>query len=155
MPALFLFSKGVTSDGVPAATHLDLVFSIAPVALALAGILLAAWLYKTENDRPEKLAGSLGGLYRFVRHKFYIDEIYLFVTKKILFPLVGRPAAWFDRHIVDGSVNLVASVTGKTSTLIRGFQSGRIQWYALFFFIGIAVGQKSHKCIHLAASLLL
>lgn len=132
------FSKGVTSDGVPAATHLDLVFSIAPVALALAGILLAAWLYKTENDRPEKLAGSLGGLYRFVRHKFYIDEIYLFVTKKILFPLVGRPAAWFDRHIVDGSVNLVASVTGKTSTLIRGFQSGRIQWYALFFFIGIA-----------------
>ena len=132
------FSKGVTSDGVPAATHLDLVFSIAPVALALAGILLAAWLYKTENDRPEKLAGSLGGLYRFVRHKFYIDEIYLFVTKKILFPLVGRPAAWFDRHIVDGSVNLVASVTGKTSTLIRGFQSGRIQWYALYFFIGIA-----------------
>jgi NADH-quinone oxidoreductase subunit L len=132
------FSKGVTSDGVPAAAHLDLVFSIAPVALALAGILLAAWLYKTENDRPEKLAGSLGGLYRFVRHKFYIDEIYLFVTKKILFPLVGRPAAWFDRHIVDGSVNLVASVTGKTSTLIRGFQSGRIQWYALFFFIGIA-----------------
>jgi NADH-quinone oxidoreductase subunit L len=132
------FSKGVTADGIPAATHLDLVFSIAPVVLAIVGILLAAWLYKTENERPEKLAGSLGGMYRFVRHKFYIDEVYLFVTKKILFPLVGRPAAWFDMHIVDGSVNLVASVTRKTSTLIRGFQSGRIQWYALFFFIGIA-----------------
>jgi NADH-quinone oxidoreductase subunit L len=43
-----------------------------------------------------------GWSYKTAYRKFYIDEIYLFITKKIIFNLVGRPAAWIDRNIVDG-----------------------------------------------------
>ena len=68
---------------------------------------------------------------------FYIDEIYLFVTKKIIFNLIGRPAAWIDKNIVDGFMNLLATSTGKISELIKGFQSGKVQNYALYFFCGI------------------
>jgi NADH-quinone oxidoreductase subunit L len=64
--------------------------------------------------------------------------VYLFVTKKIIFPLVGQPAAWIDRNIVDGFMNLLATATATISRWIRGLQSGRVQSYALYFFGGIA-----------------
>ena len=57
----------------------------------LAGIMLAWVMYKRETDKPQKVAASLGGLYRAAYHKFYIDEVYLFFTKKIIFNLIGRP----------------------------------------------------------------
>ena len=131
------FGKYISTDGVPLASHFDPAFSIAPVLLAIAGIALAAWLYKNENTRPARISSSLGGLYRAAYKKFYIDEIYLFITQKIIFNLVGRPAAWFDRNIVDGFMNLVASGTAYTSEKIKVVQSGRIQGYTLFFFGGI------------------
>ena len=56
---------------------------------------------------------------------------------KIIFNLVGRPAAWIDKNLVDGTVNGIAWTTGKISVLIKGMQSGRVQSYALFFFGGI------------------
>jgi len=131
------FSEYVTSDGVPFSTELHLNFSIAPVALAAAAILLAMYLYKTANDKPARLATALGGLYKAAYRKFYIDEIYLFITKKIIFNLIGRPAAWIDRTIVDGLMNVIALLTAALSEFIKGIQSGRVQSYALYFFGGV------------------
>ena len=112
-------------------------FSIAPVLLALAGILAALLLYKKESERPAKIAASLGGLYRLVYHKFYIDELYLFVTRKIVFNLVGKPAAWIDKHIVDGMVNGTGSTTEFIAEKIKGMQSGKVQQYSMFFFVAL------------------
>lgn len=132
------FASFVTSDGAPLETHLNIVFSTLPVVLAVLAILVAASLYKTENEKPARLAATLGGFYMAAKRKFYIDELYLFITKKVLFNLVGRPAAWIDRNVVDGMMNGLASVTASTSNLIKGVQSGRVQNYALYFFAGIA-----------------
>jgi NADH-quinone oxidoreductase subunit L len=110
-----------------------------PVAIATIGIFIAYRLYFRRSDRPEKLAAALGGLYNAAYRKFYIDEIYLFITKKIIFNLVGKPAAWIDRNIVDGTMNGIAWTTGRISVLIKGVQSGRVQSYALYFFGGIVV----------------
>ena len=132
------FGEFVTPTGEPLATHFDIAFSIAPVLLALGGILLAAYLYKKENENPEKLATGFGNFYRAAYRKFYIDELYVFITKKVMFNLVGRPAAWFDRNVVDGFMNLVAITTGRTSALIKVWQSGKVQSYALWFFGGVA-----------------
>ena len=134
----FPFANFITSDGAPLETHMNIVFSIAPVALALLAILLAANLYKTENEKPARLAAALGGFYTAAKRKFYIDEVYLFITKKIIFNLIGRPAAWIDRNVIDGMMNGLAYVTASTSNLIKGVQSGRVQNYALYFFAGIA-----------------
>lgn len=131
------FSDFVTSDGKGFHTSLHLVFALPPVALALLGIFLAYRLYFKESNRPQLVSQALGGLYRAAYRKFYIDEIYLFVTKKVLFNLVGRPAAWIDKNIVDGAMNGLAWTTGKVAVLIRGFQSGKVQAYALYFFGGI------------------
>lgn len=133
------FGKYVSTDGNPLESHFHLQFSILPVAAGVSGILLALWLYQKQSNRSEKLALSLKGLYRSAYHKFYIDEIWMFVTKKIIFNLIGRPTAWIDKNIVDGMVNLVGNATTTISGVIRKFQSGRIQQYAFLFLTG-AIG---------------
>ncbi len=131
------FAHYVTPDGRGRTEHLHLLFSIAPVLLALCGIGIAAWLFKKASAQPVKLAQQLGGLYRAAAQRFYIDEVYMFITKKIIFKGIGRPAAWIDKHIVDGLMNGIASATAGLSARIRGLQSGRVQDYALYFFGGI------------------
>jgi NADH-quinone oxidoreductase subunit L len=131
------FGSFVSAEGKAIELPFHLVFSIAPVAAGLLGILIAAVMYKTQNDRPQKVMESFGRAYRWAYRKYYIDEIYLFVTKRILFNLVGRPAAWFDRNVVDGMINGYASVTTATSEAIKGIQSGRLQTYTMFFLGGV------------------
>jgi NADH-quinone oxidoreductase subunit L len=131
------FGKYVTSDGLPVDTSPHLDFSIAPVALGLLGIGLAWFMYKKPSALPDRISTSLGPLYETAKNKFYIDELYLFVTQKILFNLVGRPAAWIDKNIVDGLVNLTGNSTLKTSEAIRGMQSGKVQQYAMYFLVGL------------------
>jgi NADH-quinone oxidoreductase subunit L len=133
------FSKFISTDGRGFESEMHLTFSIAPVALAIIGILIAYSLYFKQSDRPQKLSAALGGIYKAAYKKFYFDEIYLFITKKIIFNLVGKPSAWIDRNIVDGTMNSIAWTTGRISVLIKGIQSGRVQSYALYFFGGIVI----------------
>ncbi len=132
------FGNFVSTDGKVLETPFHLMFSIAPVAIGLTGIGIAMYLFLYENECPEKYSRKLGVFYKAAYHKFYIDELYLFITKKIVFNLIARPAAWVDRTIVDGLMNGIASTTGKISGLIKGVQSGKVQNYALYFFGGIA-----------------
>ncbi len=134
---LIPFGKFVSSDGKILESHFDPLFSVAPVAFGVLGILLAMWMYKKENNKPQQISNSFGGLYKAAYKKFYIDEIYLFVTKKIIFNLIGSPAAWIDRNIVDGLMNGLANTTAATSRWIKGIQSGKVQSYAIYFFGGI------------------
>ncbi len=133
------FSQFITSDGAPIETHIDVVFSIVPVALSVLAILLAASFYKNQNGKSDKVAAAFGGLYTAAHKKFYIDEVYLFITKKIIFPFIGQPIAWADKNIVDGFMQWLAKITLKVSVLIKGLQSGKVQNYAMYFFGGIVV----------------
>ncbi|MBL0181432.1 MAG: NADH-quinone oxidoreductase subunit L [Chitinophagaceae bacterium] len=131
------FGHFVSSDGKALESEFHLQFSILPVALGLAGIFTAMLLYKKQNDKPDKIAASLSGLYKAAYHKFYIDEVYLFITQKIIFNLIGRPAAWFDKNVVDGLVNLTGNTTLKISEGIKRIQSGKVQQYAIYFLAGV------------------
>ena len=131
------FSQFITSDGAPLETHIDMVFSIAPVTLSILAILLSASFYKSHNAKSDKVVAFFGGFYRAAYKKFYVDELYLFITKKIVFPLIGQPIAWADSNIVDGFMLLLANTTAKISTAIKGVQSGKVQNYALYFFGGV------------------
>lgn len=133
----FPIASLVTSDGLALETHIDYLFSITPVALAVAGILLASSLYKSENNKPQNIATTLGGLYTAAHKKFYMDELYLFITQKVIFNLIGKPAAWIDKNIVDGLMNLFADTTAQISDNMKGLQSGKLQQYASYFFVGV------------------
>ncbi len=104
--------------------------------IGLAGIGVAFIMYSKKTEIPDKLAATFKYTYKWAYNKFYIDEIYLFITKKIIFRYISEPVAWFDRHIVDGTMNAIASVTRIVSFRIRGFQSGQLQKYAFVFVTG-------------------
>jgi NADH-quinone oxidoreductase subunit L len=131
------FGKFVSSDGIVLASKFHLSFSILPVALGLTGIFMAMWLYKKQSGKAERIAASLSGIYKTAYRKFYIDELYLFITKKVLFNLVGRPAAWFDKNIVDGLINLTGNTTQAVSEGIKKIQSGKVQHYAVYFLVAV------------------
>ena len=132
------FGKFVSADSKPLETHFHLMFSILPVIVGVTGFLIAMWMYKKEEGRAESMANSMKGLYNASKNKFYVDELYTFVTKNIIFKWIGRPAAWFDRKVVDGTMNEIANGTLEVSKSIKGMQSGKVQRYAMYFFGGIA-----------------
>ncbi len=133
---LLPFASFVTSDGKPLAMHIDLAIAIPAMLVGVFGALTAMVFYRKETNIPEKISAALGGFYRAAFRKFYVDELYLFITRKIIFNHVSRPIAWFDRHIVDGSMNGISYVTNEVSTRIKSFQSGQLQQYAWVFVTG-------------------
>jgi NADH-quinone oxidoreductase subunit L len=139
LTGLIPFSHLVTSDRLPFAAHLDMAIAIPAVLVGLAGILVATLFYRKETNMPEQIYNALGGFSRAAFHKFYIDEVYMFITKKVIFNYVSRPIAWFDRHIVDGSMNGMAFVTNEVSERIKKFQSGQLQQYAMVFVSGVVL----------------
>ena len=131
------FGSFVTADGKAIEMPIHLAFSVTPVLIGLTGILIAYVLYGKQNGISDKISTTISGFYRAAYNKFYIDEVYIFVTKKILFNLIGRPAAWFDRTIVNGFINSTASISMFASETIKPIQSGRLQSYTMFFLGGV------------------
>ena len=130
------FGKFISSNGMEYIIHLDWTVAGTSIVVAVISIALATWFYKGSNPVPDRLATTFSGLHRAAYRRFYMDELYLFITKRIIFNCVSRPIAWFDRHVIDGSLNGLANVTQRLSYSIRGLQSGQIQQYAYVILFG-------------------
>jgi NADH-quinone oxidoreductase subunit L len=113
------------------------MFSIAPVSFAIIGIALAMMMYKKENELADKMSALLGRFYQSALHKFYIDELYLWLTKSIIFNLIGKPSAWFDKNIVDATMVQSAEQTNSLAGRLRFLQSGKLQDYMMYFFAAL------------------
>lgn len=132
------FGHFITSDGLLYNIHLDPQVAITSVVVAVLSIAIATIFYKNKEQKiPAMLGEKLSGLHKAATKKFYIDEVYQFITHRIIFGCISTPIAWFDRHIVDGFMNLMASTTQSVSYSIRKFQSGHVQQYAFVFLLGI------------------
>lgn len=129
--------------------------------VALSGLLLAWFLYMKRRDLPAKITAKLGDVYTLVLNKYYVDEgvnktviAGSVATGKVLswvdthivdgfVLLVGRTgkrlgaiSGWIDRTIVDGLVNFVGLLAQTFGTVVRLFQTGRIQQYVTFAVAG-------------------
>ena len=129
------FHDMVTSDGVGFESHIDWMIAIPSVLIGVIGIAIATVMYKNESTIPDKIAATFKHLYKWAHRKFYMDEVYLFVTRKIIFRYISDPIAWFDRHIIDGTMNGIAGMTVYAAYAVKGLQSGKLQQYA-FVFVG-------------------
>ncbi len=133
------FSELVTADRSGFEAHLNIPLAIVATIVGFVGIILAYVFYKKENDLSTKYAKSFGLFYKWASHKFYFDEIYMFVTKKILFNNVAAPIAKFDKKIVDGTMEGIGNKTVVISKKIKGMQSGKVQDYAFAFIAGVVI----------------
>ena len=134
------FGQFVSADGQAYSIHLDWNVAGTSIVIAVVAIALATYIYKGERQPvAEAVAEKLQSLHRWAYKRFYMDEVYQFITHRIIFAHISRPIAWFDRHVVDGFFNFLASGSHSLSYTIRGLQSGSVQKYAYVFFIGILV----------------
>jgi len=133
------FSEFISPDKAGFETHLNLPLAAVAVFAGLLGIVLSWIFYKKESELADKFAKRFGSFYTWAYHKFYFDELYLFVTKRILFNGIARGAAKFDKKYVDGTMVGIGNQTVNTSEKIKGIQSGKVQDYAFAFIAGAVV----------------
>jgi NADH-quinone oxidoreductase subunit L len=131
---------------------IDGVLIIASVTIATIGMVLAWRLFGIQlgpirmPSRPERvreLTARAPFLYRASLNKWWFDDLY-----HLLFMVIGgRIAAaiwWFDREVIDGTVNAIGTGTIDAGRGLRQVQTGRVQNYALGIAIGLIVMAGSY-----------
>ena len=132
------FGSFVTANGKDYTIHFEKQVAITSTVIAILAIALATYIYKGEKQPvADRMYAAFPRLHRWAYKRFYMDEVYQFITHRIIFARVSKPIAWFDRHIVDGFFDFLAWGTHSLSYQIRNLQSGSVQQYALVFFLGI------------------
>ena len=132
------FGHFVSADGQAYDIHLDWNVAGTSIVIAVGAIALATYIYMGERQPvAEAAAEKLQKLHRWAYKRFYMDEVYQYITHRIIFAHISKPIAWFDRHVVDGFFDFLASGSHALSFRIRGLQSGAVQKYAYVFFVGI------------------
>lgn len=133
------FSEYVTADKLGFVAHLNYPLAATAVLIGLIGIIFAWIFYKKENDLAERFANAFGFFYKWASNKFYFDELYLFITRKLIFKRISAPIAYFDKKFVDGTMEGIGNKTLVVANKIKGIQSGKVQDYAFGFISGVVV----------------
>lgn len=137
---LLPFGHLVSSNGHAYDIHLDTQVAVTSIIVALVAIALATWMYARDRQPvADMLARRFSTLHRAAYKRFYMDEIWLFITKKIIFRCVSTPLAWFDRHVIDQFMNFMAWATNASGESVQPIQSGKVQSYAIWFLGGIVL----------------
>jgi NADH-quinone oxidoreductase subunit L len=151
----------IFAEGQELLGHQEAAFSIggidgtlilASITVAVIGIAIAWRLFGAElgairmGARPERvreLTARVPFLYRASLNKWWFDEL-----NHLLFIVIGgRIAAacwWFDREVVDGTVNAIGRATLQSGRGLRQVQTGRVQNYALGIALGLIVMAGSY-----------
>lgn len=131
------FGHFVSASGQAYDIHLDWAVAGTSIVIALLSIALATYIYKGEKQPvADALYRKFPRLHRAAYKRFYQDEIWQFVTHKVIFRCISRPIAWFDRQCVDGFMNFLAWGTQEAGESIRPWQSGDVRSYAVWFLTG-------------------
>lgn len=142
------FGELVTYNGEPYHIHIETPVAATSLTVAVGAIALATLMYRKKNSLPEKMKNLWPALWQAAHKRFYWDEIYMFITHKIIFNIICKCIAWFDRHIIDGAMNGLAAITQFCSVKIKGMQNGLIQSYVLWYFLGaIALAAITWICL--------
>ena len=131
------FGQFVTASGMDYTIHFDVKIAATSTVIAILSICVATYIYKGESQPiADRLYKTFPKLHRAAYKRFYQDEIWQFVTHRIIFRCVSTPIAWFDRHVVDGTFNFLAWGANEAGESIRPWQSGDVRQYAVWFLTG-------------------
>jgi NADH-quinone oxidoreductase subunit L len=119
---------------VPPVFHWDL--AIQGTLAAAIGIVIAALGHLGKRSDGPQMERFLGPLETLFANRFYVDQIYAALIVKPL-ELLATVAAVFDRYVIDGLVDLLARIPLGLGGIVRQFQSGLLQRYALAGVIGM------------------
>lgn len=136
-----LRTPSLAFEGLPGAKtvhdfHMDV--ALVSTVVALVGVGIAAFLFLGDQRQVAWLASALRPLYELSYGKFFFDQIYnvLFVWPMWL---LAQLSFLVDRLLIDGLVNLVGKLPPAFGFVVRLFQTGMVQFYALAMVLGVLV----------------
>lgn len=119
---------------------LEYIVMVFSVGVALIGMYIARWIYLQRKDIAKLIVQRYPRIYRWLVNKYFIDEVYDAV---IVNPVVNisKHYIWegVDVSLIDGIVNGTAKMISAIAQLMRKFQTGVVQFYAVIFVGGILV----------------
>ncbi len=107
------------------------------IALGVAGLVAAAFVYRGDLALPKRLRESFSGLHALLSGKYFIDELYE--------NLIQRPLHWIsekvflnfgDRRLFDGTLNGMARLANASGGVLARVQTGSLHLYILLVMIG-------------------
>lgn len=108
------------------------------VAAAFAGLAAAAWAYRGDAQRAERLRLAAPRLHALVAAKFHVDEAY---QRLLVAPILWIAERGFlklsDRRLIDGSLHGLAALARGGAAGLARVQNGSLQWYVLLAFAGV------------------
>ena len=109
-------------------------------AIAIAGILLAGFIWVKRRALADSMARTFAPVYRLLLNKYYVDEIY---DATIVQPIrvVSQEGLWrgFDVRVIDGAVNGTATIVAASAAVLRRLQTGSVRAYASSLVVGVVV----------------
>ncbi len=134
------FGNLVTASGKAYTVHFDLATAAISTIVAVCSIALATFIYIRE-DQPvaDRLYKTFPRLHKWAKNRFYMDDVYQWVTHKVMFGVISKTARWIDNTIINGLIDFTAWSANEGGESLRSSQSGDVRHYAVWFLSG-AVG---------------
>jgi NADH-quinone oxidoreductase subunit L len=136
--------SGAAAHGAETGGHadptLERMLMVVSLAIALAGIGIAAYFFLMNRALADKVATSFAAVHRTLLNKYWIDELY---DRTIV-----QPIKWLSDHvlwkvvdvwIIDGTVNGVGIFTRGSAAVLRMVQTGSVRAYAASIMIGVVL----------------
>ena len=115
-------------------------FVTAPFWLALAGVVVAYYMYLINPALPARIKQAMQPLYTLLDRKYYMDWLWIDVFARVARGLGVGLWKGGDRALIDGAVvNGSWRVVGWAAGVLRWLQSGFLYHYALAMILGIFV----------------
>ena len=123
-----------------AAHHVPTWVVLAPLVAGVVGIAFAYYAYLKNTALPGKIASAVPGLYQFLAHKWYFDELY----DAIFVEPAKRLGHWLwkrvDVKVIDGfGPNGAAWVSARMAAFTSRLQTGYLYHYAFAMMLGVVV----------------
>lgn len=121
----------------PADHTLELGLMGLSVLLATVSAAVAYHFYVRSPETPQRVASSLGPIYRAVSEKYYVDEGYF---AGIINPLIGlSKRLWYyvDVGFIDRTTYVLTDLMKGGGSFVRSLQNGNLQQYAMYIALGL------------------
>ncbi len=128
-------------SGAHGADHESIEWALMAISVGLVFIsaMTAYFFYVIRPGTSEKVKKFLGPVYSFVNNKYYVDEFYY---GTIINPLIRQSKnIWFyiDVNFIDKITHWTSDVTTGAGRVMKSFQTGNMQQYAMYVGIGVVV----------------
>jgi NADH-quinone oxidoreductase subunit L len=131
---------GAHEAGAEVDTGLELSLMVVSSLIAIAGILLAFFLWTKRRDILDALSRRFWTVHQLLLNKYYVDEIY---DAAVVRPIrvISEEGLWrgFDVKVIDGAVNGTGAIVSGGAWVLRRLQSGSVRTYAGSLFVGVVL----------------